>query len=791
MSDWSFYDRGFSLFPLHARSKTPAIQKWEPFQECRASPDQIAAWAKHPSNTGVATGAVSGVIVLDADSLIARIEAESRGIPDTLTIATPRGTHFYFQHPGWVVKNRAGRSWTVELDGVGVDGWDLRADGGYVVGPGSYYVPTATELAKGKVEGAYLVERDVAPAPAPDWLLALIFPKAHKPNVPAKVAEETTEYGRSALNSELGKLTSTPSGAVNVQINLSAFAIGQLVTGGEIRSDEAWGALWEALHAMGLDEDDKGFETLERGWMAGMEAPRGVEHHEAVTTEQALGVRHAAGAPAAPPPPSEAAAVLGNTVKARGVTIWTHEMEAFFTGCYFVERQEAVYIRGRGLQKATNFDTTFGGFEFPMDIQGKKKTNSAWAAFRMSPGWACPIVHDVAFRPDKKPGEVIDNEGRRFINSYEPIPTKRIQGDPSRFLGLLRKMFPVDRDYQILTAYMCAVAQNPGRKFQWWPVIQGVKGNGKSLVLNTLQFAVGKRYTHYVDPDVLGKTANQFNSWIQGNLLIGVEEIFVNDQRHILETFKPIVTNVRTRIEAKGKDATSGDNFCNGMMLTNYRNGVPISDDERRYAIFFSAQQDVEDLERDGMDGAYFADLHDYMNGRGPYAHLGEDYGFAVANEWLRTAVPNAEFNPAGQCQRAPSTSSTLAAIQESLGSLEQEVQEAIESEQVGFRAGVVTSHALRNLFDRCRKRIAPRAYKGIMKALGYHSHPMLAGNKGRFTNPFGDTTKPVVYYAPGSPFFSIDDMAELKAATEAAIASGILPGDNVVNFRTPLPVSR
>src|SRR6478609_11925314 len=99
-ADWSFYERGFSLFPLAPNSKTPAVASWEPYQTQRASSDLVAQWAQGPFNSGVATGAVSQCIVLDADGLMARLAAEECGLPVTLTIATPRGWHFYFQHPG-------------------------------------------------------------------------------------------------------------------------------------------------------------------------------------------------------------------------------------------------------------------------------------------------------------------------------------------------------------------------------------------------------------------------------------------------------------------------------------------------------------------------------------------------------------------------------------------------------------------------------------------------------------------------------------------------------------------
>lgn len=784
--DWSFYDRGFSLFPLLPKSKRPALEKWEPFQTERAHPDVIANWSGWADfNTGVATGAVSNCVVLDCDNLMARIEAESRGLPDTLTVSTPRGTHFYFQHPGWDVINRAGRAWTVGLDGVGVDGWDLRADGGYVVGPGSYFQPTSAEEAKGKVAGWYRIERDVPMAQAPDWLLALIMPKAHKPNAPAKVAEFTTDYGRAALNKEIAVLTSATSGNLNNQINLSGFAIGQLVAGGEITSEEGWGALWEAICALGVENDGKAPGTLERGFAAGMEVPRAVEHHEAVTPDQALGTR----APVAPPPPGPDGQVVAaappppvRSFPHRGSTIWHEMMEPLFEGCWFVERQEAIFVRGRGLLKKTAFDTFFGGYQFPATIDNNgPKVKSAWEAFRTSPSWACPIVHDVCFRPDRPPNAPVEVEGREFINTFSPISTKRVKGDPAPFIRLLRKLFPVDRDFQIITTYLAALIQHPGRKFQWWPVLQGVKGNGKTMILNVIQHCIGQTYTHLVNPEAMGKTGNQFNSWVQGNLFVGVEEIFVADQRHILETFKPLVTNTRIAIESKGKDQTTGDNFANGIMLTNHKDGVPISDDERRYAIFWTAQQTVADLSRDGMDGAFFPDLWNWLKGEGDYADMGEHYGFSVVNDWLATIPLVAEFNPAGVCQRAPLTSSTKEAIKESLGTLEQEVLEAIEEHQAGFRGGWISSHAMRGLFSRLRVTIGPKRYRAIISALGYVPHPSLAD--GRVGSPLADGTRPRLYVAASSPLVGLGPSEAASAFESAQATAAPVPASNVVRL--------
>lgn len=779
---WDFYDRGFSVFPLTPRTKLPA-GKWKQYIERRPTPDEVATWRSWPDmNMGVATGAVSGVIVLDCDSMLARIECDRRGLPPTLTIATPRGTHFYFQHPGWAIGNKVGLMWP-GWDQLGVD---VRGDGGFVVGPGSYFMPTPAEIGKGKVAGSYSVERDLPLAHMPDWLLELTFPKAVAQTVPVRMAEETSAFGRAALNGQLADLAAAGDGNTSHQIYVTTARIAELVAGGEITTEEGWGGLWEILASKGLEDEDKANGTVQRAWAKGFSNPKAAEERPGpVTPDVALGTR----APVAPPPPGPDGQIVAaappppvRSFPHRGSTIWHEMMEPLFEGCWFVERQEAIFVRGRGLLKKTAFDTFFGGYQFPATIDNNgPKVKSAWEAFRTSPSWACPIVHDVCFRPDRPPNAPVEVEGREFINTFSPISTKRVKGDPAPFIRLLRKLFPVDRDFQIITTYLAALIQHPGRKFQWWPVLQGVKGNGKTMILNVIQHCIGQTYTHLVNPEAMGKTGNQFNSWVQGNLFVGVEEIFVADQRHILETFKPLVTNTRIAIESKGKDQTTGDNFANGIMLTNHKDGVPIGDDERRYAIFWTAQQTVADLSRDGMDGAFFPDLWNWLKGEGDYADMGEHYGFSVVNDWLATIPLVAEFNPAGVCQRAPLTSSTKEAIKESLGTLEQEVLEAIEEHQAGFRGGWISSHAMRGLFSRLRVTIGPKRYRAIISALGYVPHPSLAD--GRVGSPLADGTRPRLYVAASSPLVGLGPSEAASAFESAQATAAPVPASNVVRL--------
>lgn len=783
MSDWSFYDRGFSLFPLTPRTKSPALESWEPYQTQRAAPDLVASWRAVPTyNTGVATGAVSNCIVLDADNLMARIEAEARGVPETLTVATPRGTHFYFQHPGWEVKNRAGRGWTKDLDGVGIDGWDLRGDGGYVVGPGSYYHPTPNEEAKGKVAGWYRIERDVPVAQAPDWLLALVMPKARKDNTQAKIAEFTTEYGRAALNSEFAVLTSAQPGEVNQRVNDSAFAIGQLVGGGEITVEEGWGALQEALAVLGIQDEEKAQGTLERGWTAGMEVPRAVEHHErvAVTPDQALGTR----APVAPPPPGPDGQVVAAappppvrsfTPKEKPPFVHSANVRDYFQGCAYIAKRDEIFLPSGVRVGRSAFDALYGGPQFCMDIEGSKPKTSAWEMFRQNAHTEMPKAWDICFRPELPSGQIVDIEGLPFLNTYIPLVTPRVAGDASPFVNHVHKLLPDGRDAELLLHWMASCVQNPGAKFQWWPVVQGTKGNGKSLLLRVMYRAIGERYSHQVRADSVIKTGNQFNDWVVGKLFLGFEEIRSSEgRRDFVEIMKDTVTAERMATEGKGAGQTTSDNRANGLMLTNHDDACPIDDDERRWGIFFCAQQSEDDMARDGMTMQYFESLYDWLN-KG---------GYAVVTHYLATRPLEYALDPARGLQRAPETTSTRKAVSESLGVVEQEILDAIESGTAGFRHGIVSSLAMRSLFERLRKTIGPRRYRKIMASVGYVTHPALETNKGRPNNPMRDGTRPTLYFVKGSSFLTIMDANRLMESVEQTLAGSDLPASNVVPLR-------
>jgi putative DNA primase/helicase len=112
-----------------------------------------------PHNIGVACGP-SGLVVLDEDQangMDRACEAYGETLPETYTVETAKGRHFYFAQPhDETLGNQAG--------GLKAYGIDVRGDGGYVVGAGSLHA----------LGVRYTLAVDVSPAPLPEWVIRAI-----------------------------------------------------------------------------------------------------------------------------------------------------------------------------------------------------------------------------------------------------------------------------------------------------------------------------------------------------------------------------------------------------------------------------------------------------------------------------------------------------------------------------------------------------------------------------------------------------------------------------------------
>lgn len=452
----------------------------------------------------------------------------------------------------------------------------------------------------------------------------------------------------------------------------------------------------------------------------------------------------------AEPPAMTKARVSGYGLRKSAAFLGIADQMDHFKGCTYIVQSDRVLMPNGMEISQSRFDVVRGGHLFAMDDINDKTEKSAWTAFLKNSAYMPPTADAVCFRPELAPFEMVEDGTWTLVNTYQPITTPRKEGDPEPFLRHLRTLFPVERDRLILLSYMASLVQNPGVKFQWWPVIQGAKGNGKTLLLNVMSFCIGEQYSHLPNTSKMTRNGINFNGWLKGKLFLGMDEIYSAHRRDFLEEFKPYVTNRRLTIEAKGVDEYTGDNRANGMMLTNHKDGVPIDKDERRYAVFFTSQQTAEECFRDGLTPAYFQKLWTWLDAD----------GFAIINEYLHTFKPVPEFDPAGLASRAPHTSSTGEAIVASRGRAEVEILEAIEEGRPGFKGGYVSSRMVSKLLEEKRINLPRNKFRDTMEHLGYTPHPSLPdGKTGSVVLPDGVRT--VLYVKRGAEVVAGVDVAD------------------------------
>lgn len=248
--------------------KHPVHGAWQ--EKATTDAATIEAWwrARPHANVGIATGRESGIFVLDVDpdnggsEALAKLEAEHGTLPATWYVETGSGGgHWYFNYPNFEITNAS-----KALRALGIQGIDIRGDGGQVVAPPSV---------SGK--GAYISTK-TAVVDAPPWLLDILRPKPREPQAPPTrmqvvTSDRVDQYTRTVLQEECDLIVGAPEGDQNNTINTAAFNVGQLVGAGALSESEARQALQSAARA-GNHPEGRALRTIESGLAAGMAEPR-------------------------------------------------------------------------------------------------------------------------------------------------------------------------------------------------------------------------------------------------------------------------------------------------------------------------------------------------------------------------------------------------------------------------------------------------------------------------------------------------------------------------------------
>ena len=309
---------GLHVFPCKARTKVPATRNGH-HAATRNATKIFAWWTANPEfNIGINTQA-SGLVVIDcdagkpwpenppitrppgvnngADLLMVLADTRATELWNTPIVQTPSGgTHFYYRHKSdQPIKSSAGV----------IGPWiDVRAHGGYVVGPfseldhGSYtpvhgwFHQIAAEgfIRKGgrlETSEHRFTALTVDPMPLPRWIADFATVPAESATVIsdpvqralAAIATATPSSGRgyaaTALHKEVQRVEGAVHGVRNHTLNSASYSLGTLVGAGQLEESDVREALTAAALSIGLDEAET-YQTITSGIRAGLKNPRSV-----------------------------------------------------------------------------------------------------------------------------------------------------------------------------------------------------------------------------------------------------------------------------------------------------------------------------------------------------------------------------------------------------------------------------------------------------------------------------------------------------------------------------------
>ncbi|WP_138275768.1 bifunctional DNA primase/polymerase [Rhodoluna limnophila] len=243
---------GMKIIPLKPGLKVPADFGWQ--EQATSDSAVIKNWfeTRPKMNYGIACGQ-SGLLVVDldvkkGDNGIANWRELSTNLNvNTFEVETPSGgLHLYFWGEGF--RNSAG---TIAR------GVDLRASGGYVVGPGSqtaegtyssglpWHFPDTRDIqTTSEALKTLLGSRNAAESPKSGGVHTA-------PRVP--VSKHLAEHASQTLGNAIWELVSAGEGSRNDTLNRSAFVIGALIGQGYIEERAARNLLESTARQIGLE----------------------------------------------------------------------------------------------------------------------------------------------------------------------------------------------------------------------------------------------------------------------------------------------------------------------------------------------------------------------------------------------------------------------------------------------------------------------------------------------------------------------------------------------------------
>lgn len=202
--------------------------------------------------------------------------------------------------------------------------------------------------------------------------------------------------------------------------------------------------------------------------------------------------------------------------------------------------------------------------------------------------------------------EMVGSPNVQFANSYRPYElnakpraewSKLDHNAIERIEHILGVVSDNPKDSKIFRQWLAFFIRNIGTKACTWSIfLQGAQGSGKTFWHELVSVLVGHHNTRSLAAsEILG----QFTGWASDSVFTTVEEVKLHGAHKwdIMNKFKPYITNATVSVERKGRDGLDVLNTATYLLLSQFKDGYPLEDSDRRIYPVFSKLQTKEHVD--------------------------------------------------------------------------------------------------------------------------------------------------------------------------------------------------
>lgn len=270
---------------------------------------------------------------------------------------------------------------------------------------------------------------------------------------------------------------------------------------------------------------------------------------------------------------------------------------------YVTEIDKFFNVRTKQVMTQTAFNTAHTRF-----MLTKKDVLEGRARSEQLPSDVAVNIHQipvvVGFRYWPGQDDIFVMNGVRYANTYSDrnvptVPEKITKVDRrniERVKAHFTHLFPDEREARVFLDYIAYIVQNPGKRPGWSVLIQGTEGDGKTFFGVLLGAVLGSENVRMLNAKTV---QGDFNGWAEGQQVVFVEEIRLHGHNRydVLNQIKPLITNSVIEIHRKGVDPYNIPNMSSYILATNYRDALPLTENDSRYFVLFSRFQTKKALD--------------------------------------------------------------------------------------------------------------------------------------------------------------------------------------------------